>query len=125
MLTNKLMSTNPPSPRAHGRLTRERLGLDVDLQLEVSMILQIVGEAARRLREHGADLGEEIDLLAIAGMRNRISHDYEGVDWSVVEEAQHRSRTAWASNWPGDTLVRRNSWHVCQKFQLAIAPSVA
>jgi uncharacterized protein with HEPN domain len=37
------------------------------------------------LRDRGADLGPSVPLLAMAGMRNRVSHDYEGVDWSIVE----------------------------------------
>lgn len=68
-----------------GWITRERLGRSHHLQMEVTMHLQVVGEAARTLRERDANLGDTIDLRAIAGMRNRISHDYEGVDWNIVE----------------------------------------
>jgi uncharacterized protein with HEPN domain len=31
-------------------------------------------------------LGADVPLLSMAGMRNRISHDYDGVDWSVAED---------------------------------------
>ena len=32
-------------------------------------------------------LGESVHLPQIANMRHRMVHAYEGVDWSVVEEA--------------------------------------
>lgn len=70
---------------AIGWITRERLGRSHHLQMEVTMHLQVIGEAARLLRDRGADLGPSVPLLAMAGMRNRVSHDYEGVDWSIVE----------------------------------------
>lgn len=71
---------------ASGWLTRERLGRSHHLQMEIAMHLQVIGEAAASLRRRGADLGADVPLLSMAGMRNRISHDYDGVDWSVAED---------------------------------------
>lgn len=68
-----------------GWLTRERLGKSHHLQMETTMHLQVIGEAASSLRRRGADLGSEVSLVPISGMRNRISHNYEGVDWNIVE----------------------------------------
>lgn len=39
--------------------------------------------AAQKL---GADLGPDIPLSDIAGMRHILVHHYDGVDWSLVEE---------------------------------------
>lgn len=39
--------------------------------------------AAQKL---GADLGPDIPLSDIAGMRHIFVHHYDGVDWSLVEE---------------------------------------
>jgi len=46
--------------------------------------LEIVGEAARRLPEQYKDNHPEIPWWRMAGMRNRIVHDYFGVDLSIV-----------------------------------------
>lgn len=69
-----------------GRLTPVSLGSSLDMQLEVTMLLQIIGEGAAGIRRCGYTLGTSIPLGDIAGMRNRISHDYEGIDWNIVEE---------------------------------------
>ena len=45
---------------------------------------QIIGEAANRLPEDFKNLHQDIDWLRIRGFRNRIIHDYFGVDHSIV-----------------------------------------
>lgn len=51
--------------------------------------LEIVGEAVRRLPEDFKESHSEILWYRIAGMRNRIVHDYFGIDngiiWEVVQ----------------------------------------
>lgn len=34
----------------------------------------------------GYDLGSNIPIGDIAGLRNRVSHDYEGVNWNILED---------------------------------------
>ena len=50
--------------------------------------LEIIGEAARQLPENSAVLHPEIPWRQISGLRNRIVHDYIGLDleliWQVV-----------------------------------------
>ena len=50
--------------------------------------LEIIGEAARHLPESLLERNQEIPWRQIAGMRNRIVHDYAGVDielvWQVI-----------------------------------------
>ncbi|MBV4357414.1 HepT-like ribonuclease domain-containing protein [Pinibacter aurantiacus] len=45
---------------------------------------EIIGEAANRLPEDFKDLHLDIDWHRIRGFRNRIVHDYFGIDYSIV-----------------------------------------
>ena len=45
---------------------------------------EIIGEAAGRLPEDFKDLHQDIDWFRIRGFRNRIVHDYFGIDNSIV-----------------------------------------
>jgi len=45
---------------------------------------EIIGEAANRLPEEFKNLHPDIDWFRIKGFRNRIVHDYFGIDYSIV-----------------------------------------
>ena len=45
---------------------------------------EIIGEAANRLPEEFKDNNTTIDWHKIRGFRNRIVHDYMGIDYSIV-----------------------------------------
>ena len=45
---------------------------------------EIIGEAANRLPEEFKDSYPSIDWFRIRGFRNRIVHDYFGIDYSIV-----------------------------------------
>jgi uncharacterized protein with HEPN domain len=45
---------------------------------------EIIGEAANRLSEEFKDGHPEIDWHRMRGFRNRIVHDYFGIDYSIV-----------------------------------------
>ena len=47
---------------------------------------EIIGEAANRLSEDFKEKYSEIDWHRIRGFRNRIVHDYFGIDYSIVWE---------------------------------------
>lgn len=47
---------------------------------------EIIGEAANRLSEEFKENYPEIDWHRIRGFRNRIVHDYAGIDYSIVWE---------------------------------------
>ena len=70
-----------------GKITPEKLGTDPLVQLATVKALELVGEQAWQLRRLDYDLGPDIDLAEIAGMRHRMVHHYEGIDWGVVYEA--------------------------------------
>jgi len=45
---------------------------------------EIIGEAANRLPQEFKDQHPDIDWKKIKGFRNRIVHDYFGIDYSIV-----------------------------------------
>lgn len=45
---------------------------------------EIIGEAANRLPEEFKDKYHEIDWHRIRGFKNRIVHDYVGIDYNIV-----------------------------------------
>ena len=45
---------------------------------------EIIGEAANRLPEEFKDKYSTVDWFRIIGFRNRIVHDYMGVDYKIV-----------------------------------------
>jgi uncharacterized protein with HEPN domain len=53
--------------------------------------ISVIGEAAKQLPENFKERHPEIPWAQMAGMRNRIVHDYAGVDleivWRVITEA--------------------------------------
>ena len=50
---------------------------------------EIIGEAANRLPEDFKEKNTQIDWYRIIGFRNRIVHDYMGIDYSIVWEIKN------------------------------------
>ena len=50
---------------------------------------EIIGEAANRLPEDFKDANNKIDWHRLRGFRNRIVHDYMGIDYSIVWEIRN------------------------------------
>ena len=52
--------------------------------------LEVIGEAASKLPNHIRDMYPEISWRETVGMRNRLIHEYFGVDldivWQTIEE---------------------------------------
>jgi uncharacterized protein with HEPN domain len=59
---------------------------DEDVRLALIHLVQVIGEAARKVSHEGQLALPEIPWREIIGMRNRIVHDYLGVDEDVVWE---------------------------------------
>ncbi len=57
---------------------------DLMRQAAVMRQLEIMGEAARRLSEETRQELSEIPWHQIIGMRNRLIHVYDGVDFAIV-----------------------------------------
>ncbi len=45
---------------------------------------EIIGEAARNIPENVRNNYKDIDWIGIIGLRNRISHEYFGIDFSII-----------------------------------------
>jgi uncharacterized protein with HEPN domain len=70
--------------------SRADLHADRGLQLILTRLLEIVGEAANKVPQTTRDLHPEIPWSAAIAVRNRLIHGYEDVDldivWQTVEE---------------------------------------
>lgn len=55
----------------------------------VARNFEIIGEASNRLSESVKEQNQNIDWIRLRGFRNRIVHDYFGIDftivWSIIE----------------------------------------
>eukprot|EP01041_Mallomonas_annulata_P032472 gene32472-54957_t len=65
-------------------LTLEQFSVDSKTVDAVIRNFEIIGEAANRLSEDFKETHSEIDWHKIRGFRNRIVHDYFGIDYSIV-----------------------------------------
>lgn len=65
-------------------LTLEQFTADSKTVDAVIRNFEIIGEAANRLPEEFKETHSDIDWHRIRGFRNRIVHDYFGIDYSIV-----------------------------------------
>ena len=63
---------------------RAQFGGDENLRLALTHLLQIIGEAARRVSDEFRRQYPDVPWAAIVGMRHKVVHDYLGVDEDVV-----------------------------------------
>ena len=65
---------------------KERLDLDRDRMLELSLVrlVEIIGEAAARVRPESREKYPSIPWLQIVGIRNRLVHGYDAVDLDIL-----------------------------------------
>jgi uncharacterized protein with HEPN domain len=59
---------------------------DENLRLALAHLVQVIGEAARRVSPSGQTTHPQIPWREITGMRHKIVHDYLNVDEDVVWE---------------------------------------
>jgi uncharacterized protein with HEPN domain len=67
-----------------GGLTRDEFVSDVGIQDQVIRCLTVIGEAARRTPAEARDRFPSVPWTQMIGMRNRLSHEYDGVDVDAV-----------------------------------------
>jgi uncharacterized protein with HEPN domain len=65
-------------------LTFGAFSSDETLQRAFVRSLEIIGEAAKKVSDDFRKEHSEIDWRAMAGMRDRLIHDYFGVDYEIV-----------------------------------------
>ena len=69
--------------------SRTDLAADRTLQLALTRLVEVIGEAANRVSESTRERHPQIPWLEIIGMRNRLIHGYDVVDlnllWDTIE----------------------------------------
>lgn len=70
----------------HGK-TRQDYDHDSALRLALTHLIQVIGEAARRVSLQFREEHQQIPRDAIAGMRSKIVHDYLNVDEDIVRDS--------------------------------------
>lgn len=89
---------------------RDRSAFDADetLRLALTHLIQILGEAARRVPAKYRETCPDVPWLEIVGMRNKVVHDYLSVDydvvWAVVSSDLPELITALEACFDSDTL---------------------
>jgi uncharacterized protein with HEPN domain len=78
--------------------SRADLHADRGLQLILTRLLEIVGEAANKVPQTTRDLYPEIPWSAAIAIRNRLIHGYEDVDLDIVWQTVNEDlpRLIWA-----------------------------
>lgn len=64
--------------------TRKDLDAERMLELSLTRLVEVVGEAAGRVSTHGQEEHPAIPWKEIIGMRNRLIHGYDSVDLDVL-----------------------------------------
>lgn len=74
-----------------GPLTLDAFRTDTTVQRAFVRSLEIIGEASKKVPADFREAHPEIEWRAMAGMRDRLIHDYFGVDYDLVwDVVRHR-----------------------------------
>lgn len=66
---------------------RDRFDADEDLQIVLTHLVQVIGEAASRLSTELVDRYPAVPWRQVIGMRHRVVHDYFAIDLDVLWHA--------------------------------------
>src|SRR5208283_1021609 len=65
-------------------ISRRQYDADENLRIALAHIIQVIGEAARKVSQEYRDAHPEISWKAIVGMRHKVVHDYLNIDEDIV-----------------------------------------
>jgi uncharacterized protein with HEPN domain len=88
-LRHILVEANYLVERSAG-LSFDAFAADETLRRAFVRSLEIIGEAAKRVSEDFRTQHPTVEWRAMAGMRDRLIHDYFGVDFELVWDVVHR-----------------------------------
>ena len=71
-------------------ITLQDFHADLKTKLAVERGIEIVGEAANNIPEHVRQAAPEIPWRRVAGMRNRLAHEYFAVHHGIVWNTVHQ-----------------------------------
>ena len=71
-------------------LSYDEFAVDETLRRAFVRSLEIIGEAAKHVSEDFRTQHPTVEWRAMAGMRDRLIHDYFGVDFELVWDVAHR-----------------------------------
>jgi uncharacterized protein with HEPN domain len=67
-----------------GRLFKEEFSQDETLKRAFVRSIEVIGEAAKKVPPDFRNRHGQVEWRAIAGMRDRLIHDYLGIDYDIV-----------------------------------------
>ncbi len=67
-----------------GEASREELGRDRVMQLALTHLVEILGEAGNRVSQANQQKNPKIPWAQIIGMRNRLVHGYDVIDFDIL-----------------------------------------
>lgn len=65
-------------------VSAEEFALDIRVQDQVIRCLTVIGEAARRTPDAVRSAHPQVPWIQMVGMRNRLAHEYDGIDSDTV-----------------------------------------
>lgn len=72
------------------RNTLPEILLDWQKRLAFERVMEVLGEATKRLPSELISRYQAVDWRGLAGMRDHISHGYDGVDYDILWQAVER-----------------------------------
>ncbi|MBL7218733.1 MAG: DUF86 domain-containing protein [Phycisphaerae bacterium] len=81
---NAMLSHAREAVELLGHANREELGQNRVVQLALTRLVEIVGEAANRVSQAMQQKTPEIPWPQIIGMRNRLVHGYDVIDFNLL-----------------------------------------